>query len=146
MVCDEYLRAADGVFAAGDIARWPNALFGRAMRIEHWTNAVEQGTHAARNAVGDPTPFVGVPYFWSDWYGSRIQFVGVPNDGEVEVVAGELGPDGFVALYREGDRLCGALSLNGQRHIMRYRKLIADGASFADALDLAATMPPMRKD
>lgn len=144
IVCDEYLRAGpDGVFAAGDIARWHNPTFDRPMRIEHWTNAAEQGGRAARNAL-DPdnaTPYATVPYFWSDWYGSRIQFVGVSNDDEVEVVAGELGGDHFVALYREGDRICGALTLNGQRHVMKYRRLINDRASFADALTLAETIP-----
>ncbi|MDQ2797288.1 MAG: FAD-dependent oxidoreductase [Actinomycetota bacterium] len=146
IVCDEYLRTSDpDVYAAGDVARWRNPLFDRVMRIEHWTNAAEQGTRAGRNAL-DPEhaePYSTVPYFWSDWYGSRIQFVGVPNDDEVEVVAGELGTDQFVALYREGERITGVLALNAQRHVMRYRKLISEGASFTDALELSRTLPPL---
>lgn len=147
VVCDQYLRAsAAGVFAAGDVARWHNPLFDRVMRIEHWTNAAEQGARAARNALdpGNAEPYSTVPYFWSDWYGSRIQFVGIPTDDEVEVVAGELGSDHFVALYRDGERICGALALNGPRHIMRYRKLINERASFDEALALAKTLPPRK--
>ncbi|MGI8678766.1 MAG: NAD(P)/FAD-dependent oxidoreductase [Jatrophihabitans sp.] len=146
IACDAYLRtSAPDVYAAGDIARWHNVLFDRVMRIEHWTNAAEQGNRAARNAL-DPEhaePYAAVPYFWSDWYGSRIQFVGVPNDDEVEVVAGTLGSDRFVALYREGERLTGVLALNAQRHVMRYRTLINEGAGFADAIELSHALPPL---
>ncbi|MFK4040105.1 NAD(P)/FAD-dependent oxidoreductase [Nonomuraea wenchangensis] len=140
VVCDETLfTGAPGVYAAGDVARWHNPAFGRHMRLEHWTSAAEQGATAARNAL-DPAnakPYSTVPYFWSDWYDSRIQFVGVPATEEVRVVDGDPGGDRFVALYREGDRLAGALTLNGQTQIMKYRALIMRGASWADGLEFA---------
>ncbi len=140
VVCDETLfTGAPGVYAAGDVARWHNPAFGRHMRLEHWTSAAEQGATAARNAL-DPAnakPYSTVPYFWSDWYDSRIQFVGVPATEEVRVVDGDPGGDRFVALYREGDRLAGALALNGQTQIMKYRALIMRGASWADGLEFA---------
>ncbi|MEV0972346.1 NAD(P)/FAD-dependent oxidoreductase [Microtetraspora glauca] len=140
VVCDETLfTGAPGVYAAGDVARWHNPMFGRHMRLEHWTSAAEQGAVAARNAL-DPAvakPYSTVPYFWSDWYGSRIQFVGVPATDEVRVVDGGPGGDHFVALYREGDRLAGALTLNGQTQIMKYRGLIARGAAWTQGLEFA---------
>ncbi|MER7367980.1 NAD(P)/FAD-dependent oxidoreductase [Nonomuraea wenchangensis] len=140
VVCDETLfTGAPGVYAAGDVARWHNPAFGRHMRLEHWTSAAEQGATAARNAL-DPAnakPYSTVPYFWSDWYDSRIQFVGVPATEEVRVVDGDPGGDRFVALYREDDRLAGALTLNGQTQIMKYRALIMRGASWADGLEFA---------
>ncbi|MEV0627804.1 NAD(P)/FAD-dependent oxidoreductase [Nonomuraea wenchangensis] len=140
VVCDETLfTGAPGVYAAGDVARWHNPAFGRHMRLEHWTSAAEQGATAARNAL-DPAnakSYSTVPYFWSDWYDSRIQFVGVPATEEVRVVDGDPGGDRFVALYREGDRLAGALTLNGQTQIMKYRALIMRGASWADGLEFA---------
>ncbi|HLU73475.1 MAG TPA: FAD-dependent oxidoreductase [Nonomuraea sp.] len=140
IVCDETLfTGVPGVYAAGDVARWHNPAFGRHMRLEHWTSAAEQGAVAARNAI-DPAnakPYSTVPYFWSDWYDSRIQFVGVPATEEVRVVGGDPGGDRFVALYRQGDRLAGALTLNGQAQIMKYRGLIMRSASWAEGLEFA---------
>jgi NADPH-dependent 2,4-dienoyl-CoA reductase/sulfur reductase-like enzyme len=140
IVCDENLfTGVDGVYAAGDVARWHNSLFGRPQRLEHWTSAAEQGAVAARNAL-DPEstkPYSTVPYFWSDWYDNRIQFVGVPQADEILVVDGELDSDRWVALYREGDRLVGALTLNGQSVIMKYRGLLMKGATWDDALAFA---------
>jgi NADPH-dependent 2,4-dienoyl-CoA reductase/sulfur reductase-like enzyme len=138
VVCDETLRAGvEGIYAAGDVANWPNPALGRRTRLEHWTSAAEQGAHAARNALNPEaaTAYTTVPYFWSDWYGARIQFVGSPHGEEVAVVE-ERGPR-TVALYRSGERLCGALTVNGQAEIMKYRGLITQGASWADALDFS---------
>ena len=141
VVCDEYLSTGvEGVYAAGDVARWHNPLFDRPMRLEHWTSAAEQGAAAARNAL-DPAsakPYLTVPYFWSDWYDSRIQFVGVPATDEIQVVEGDPEAGGrMVALYREGDRLVGALTVNGQNVIMKYRGLIMKRTSWTDALAFA---------
>jgi NADPH-dependent 2,4-dienoyl-CoA reductase/sulfur reductase-like enzyme len=143
VVCDERLAStAPGVYAAGDVARWHNPRFNKSMRIEHWTSAAEQGARAALNAIdpGGAKRYATVPYFWSDWYGSRIQFVGVPTGDDYEIVSGHLDSDHFVALYRSGDTLSGALTLNGQRHIMKYRRLIDTGASFDAGLELAADL------
>jgi NADPH-dependent 2,4-dienoyl-CoA reductase/sulfur reductase-like enzyme len=146
VVCDEFLRtSAPDVYAAGDVARWHNPLFGRSMRVEHWSNAAEQGARAARNALFPATaePCSTVPYFWSDWYGSRVQFVGVAAS-DYTVVSGDLASEHFVALYREGDKLSGALTLNGRRHIMKYRRLIAQGATFDEAAEFATTATAAR--
>jgi NADPH-dependent 2,4-dienoyl-CoA reductase/sulfur reductase-like enzyme len=143
VVCDETLAtSAPGVYAAGDVAEWINPLFDRRMRVEHWTNAAEQGALAARNALdpGEARPYAAVPYFWSDWYDSRIQFVGIPSATESTVVAGTPESGRFVALYREGDGVVGALALNGQASIMKYRALIAKRAGWDEALDLAARL------
>ncbi|WP_236792141.1 NAD(P)/FAD-dependent oxidoreductase [Amycolatopsis sp. GM8] len=140
VVCDEYLCAAPGVYAAGDVARWHNPLFGRLQRLEHWTSAAGQGEAAARNAL-DPEnakPYLTVPYFWSDWYDSKIQFVGIPDADETRVVDGDVTADRrWIALYRQGDRIVGALAVNGQADIMKYRRLISERASWQDGLDLA---------
>lgn len=141
VVCDGTLNAGvSGVYAAGDVAHWPNPLFdGLDMRLEHWTNAAEQGALAAKNAL-DPTnakEFSTVPYFWSDWYGSRIQFVGVPQADEIRVVSEETGDDRFLALYRRGDRVTGTITIDRPTQIMKYRRLIAQRASWEDALAFA---------
>lgn len=139
VVADEHLRAADDVWVAGDVARWHSTLFDRHLRLEHWTNAGEQGAHAMENLLDpeQPTPYEHVPYFWSEWYGQWIQMGGLPI-GEPEVVTGTWETDAFVALYREADRLVGALAMNRRGDTMKYRALIARGGSWQDALDLAA--------
>ncbi|WP_329343493.1 FAD-dependent oxidoreductase [Streptomyces sp. NBC_01352] len=138
VLCDGTLRAAPGVYAAGDVARWHNPLFGTAMRLENRAAAAELGTAAGRHAVdpGAATAVSTVPYFWSDWYGSRIQMVGVAEADGVRVV-GDRDVDSWSALYRAGDRFVGALTLNQPRKIMKYRAMIARSAPWATALEFA---------
>jgi NADPH-dependent 2,4-dienoyl-CoA reductase/sulfur reductase-like enzyme len=130
------------VYAAGDIASWPNPIFDSRMRLEHWTTAAEQGGAAARNAI-DPanaTAYETVPYFWSDWYGKRIQFVGVAAAAdEIDLIAGDLDGDRFLVLYRRDDRLIGALGLEQRSQVMKYRMMIGKGATWTEALDYAKT-------
>jgi NADPH-dependent 2,4-dienoyl-CoA reductase/sulfur reductase-like enzyme len=139
VVCDETSLAAEGVVAAGDVARWPNPLFdGQLMRLEHWTNATEQGVHAARCLLGHREPFAPVPFVWSDQYDRKIQAVGVISaDATVHVGHGTLEERQFVALFGQRDRIVGALGFNRARIVMQYRKLIAERASWDDALKLA---------
>ncbi|XVQ06418.1 NAD(P)/FAD-dependent oxidoreductase [Spirillospora sp. CA-255316] len=144
VVCDETLSAgADGVYAAGDVARWTNPMFDQQMRLEHWTTSAEQGAAAARNALApsEATPFATVPYFWSDWYDQRLQFVGLPSADEVQVVIGDPDSKSFLALYRRGDRITGALGLDQRRLVMRIRGMIAARASWGEAMELVAHSP-----
>jgi NADPH-dependent 2,4-dienoyl-CoA reductase/sulfur reductase-like enzyme len=139
VVCDAICAAsAPGVYAAGDVARWRNPLFDDEMRVEHWTNATEQGRAAALNLLAGPaeaTPFAPVPYFWSDQYGVKIQFVGhIRPDDEVRVVHGSTDDRRFVALYRRGARLAGALGFDRPGLVMACRRLIAERTSWEDAL------------
>jgi len=143
IVCDLHLfTGVEGVYAAGDIARWPNPQFaGALMRMENWTAAAEQGAVAAHNAIhpDEPKPYKTVPYFWSDWYGSRIQFVGVTDAEEITVVEGNLAEDGrIVALYTQNSKLVGALTVNRQTEIMKYRGMIMKGVSAEDAFAFAS--------
>lgn len=141
VVCDQTLwTGVPGIYAAGDVANWMNPMFGVRQRMENWTAAAEQGAAAARNAI-DPEnakPYETVPYFWSDWYGARIQFVGVPECDEVLLVDGDVvDDDRWTALYRHGERLVGALTVNGQAVIMKYRRMIAQRTSWDEALEFA---------
>ena len=150
IVCDATLNVGvPGVYAAGDCARWTNGAFAgfddAETRVEHWQNGAEQGAAAAANllavAAGDePTPFVSVPFFWSDQFDSRIQFVGrAHGDDEVHVFAGSL--DGaFAALYGYEGRLRGALGVSMPKMVMPFRALLAAGATWEQALEKAAAL------
>jgi len=143
VVCDSTCAtSAPGVVAAGDIARWPNNLFGETMRVEHWSNAVEQGAAAAKRLLAGPgegVDFAPVPYFWSDQYDAKIQFLGrcCPTD-DVRIVDGSVEERRFVALFGRDDRLVGALAFSRPRLLMAYRKLLAAKTSFDDAIAHAA--------
>ncbi len=157
IVCDEHLRVRlaptgsgintiDTLFAAGDVVRWPNVLLGHEMRVEHWTNAAEQGAHAASNlcavAAGEPlVPYAPVPFFWSDQFEHRIQFLGhaMPDD-EVRIVAGSIEEGKFLALYGGGGRLHGALGVNAPRWVMPTRRLLLEAMPWEEAL--VAAVPP----
>ncbi len=147
VVCDANLNALDtegsvvpGVFAAGDVARWPNELFGEEMRVEHWTNAAEQGAHAATNlvrlAAGEAAePYAPLPFFWSDQFEHRIQFLGRASaEDDVQVVAGSVADGKFLTLFGRNGRLHGALGVNAPRWVMPTRKLFMEHASWEEAL------------
>ena len=141
VVCDATMLAAPGVTAAGDVARWPNGRFDEVMRVEHWDNAIEQGVHAAERLLVDDdaaTPFEPVPWFWSDQYDRKIQLAGrVRADDETHLATGSLEERRFAMLYGRGGKLVGVLGFNRPRHVMQYKTLIQDGASFADAIAAA---------
>jgi 3-phenylpropionate/trans-cinnamate dioxygenase ferredoxin reductase subunit len=143
VVCDETCLAGPGVVAAGDVARFPNRLFdGELMRLEHWTNATEQGVHAARRLLagdaGTDLAFAPVPFVWSDQYDRKIQTVGVVSaEADLHVAHGSYAERQFVALFGRRGRIVGALGFNRARQVMQYRRLIADRADWDAALELA---------
>ena len=130
-------------YAAGDVVRWHNPLFDEEMRVEHWTNAAEQGALAATNllaeaAGGATEPYAPVPFFWSEQYDRRIQFIGRAGaDDDVRIVAGSVDERRFAALYGRGGRLRGVLGVNMPRNVMPFRKHLIDGTSFDDAVAIA---------
>jgi 3-phenylpropionate/trans-cinnamate dioxygenase ferredoxin reductase subunit len=144
VVCDDRLFAADGIVAAGDVARWNWRHDGaeESIRIEHWQVAAEAGVAAARSLMagpGDAAPFTPIPYFWSDQFGIRFQVLGNPGGGdEVHLIEGSFEEGRFVALFGRAGRFRAVMAIGKPRQLMAYRPLLEAGSSWDDALAHAA--------
>lgn len=125
-----------GIVAAGDVARWDHLLFGRAVRVEHWENAATMGPAAARRLLAsgdDAAPYVDVPFFWSDQWGKKIQFVGLRQPGdEVHLLEGSPDDGKFLAVYGRDGRLTGALGVGRAARVVAMRHMISERASIDD--------------
>lgn len=142
VVCDARCQAAPGIVAAGDVARWYHEGLGFDLRVEHWTNAAEQGHAAALTLLhGSAAPaYRPVPYFWSDQHGTKIQFLGHSRAGDaVAVVEGSVAEGRFVAVYGRAERLVGALLWNRPARVPHWGALVGAGAPFPPPVVTDAT-------
>lgn len=116
LLCDSRCRAAEGIYAVGDVAAWHHELFGAPIRLENRTNATEQALAVADNILGADRPYVPVPYFWTDQFDARIQAHGrLGPDAEATVVEGDPATGRFVVRYERDGRVTGVLGWNMPR-------------------------------
>ena len=138
VVCDEYCRAADGVYAAGDVARWFHPGLGATLRIEHRMHATEQGIAAARNLLGARVPFAPLPYFWTDFYDVKIQAFGrIDARDETTILSGQVGARSFTAAYHRAGIITAVLGWNAPRKLRSLAALVGKGV---DALSNATVI------
>ncbi|MBI1868720.1 MAG: FAD-dependent oxidoreductase [Methylocystis sp.] len=132
ILVDEYLEtSAPGVFAAGDMARWPDLLTGERIRVEHWVVAERQGQTAARNMLGQKERFGAAPFFWSQHYDAVISYVGhAPTWDRTELSGSVEAGDCTVGYYR-GDRKLALASIS--RDLDSLRAEVAFEAMIAQA-------------
>jgi 3-phenylpropionate/trans-cinnamate dioxygenase ferredoxin reductase subunit len=139
VLCDETgATNFPGVVAAGDVARWRTGEAGQSVRMEHWTNAVEQSVHAARRLLlGERVgPFVHVPYVWTDQFDLRIQIAGEVREGdEMRVGFGSLAEGRCLVLFGREGKLTGAVGFKRARQLNEYRDLIGEGIGWSDAVE-----------
>ncbi|AWN36280.1 NAD(P)/FAD-dependent oxidoreductase [Methylobacterium radiodurans] len=141
--CDRFCRAlgadgtpADGIFAAGDVAHWPNPHDGGALvAVEHWGNAVAQARTAARNMLaGDAAALVPhdhLPDFWSQQFGLTIKLVGLAAGSDAfAVVRGSMEERRFLAVFGKAGRTVASASVDSARWLPAYRAAILEGAPF----------------
>jgi len=142
VLCDATLASSvPDVVAAGDVASWYNPLFEERMRVEHWTNAVEQARHAVSTllaAPGEAKPFESVPMFWSDQFDIKIQGAGRPKPSdELIFVGGAPESEKLIALYGRAGRLVGAVAFNQPPKLVQLRILIGRRGNVDEALKIA---------
>ncbi|SDF00065.1 phthalate 3,4-dioxygenase, ferredoxin reductase subunit [Blastococcus aurantiacus] len=149
VVCDRYCRAVDSdrVWAVGDVARWQDPRYPTEVRLEHWTNAVEQAAAVAHNIVHADglKPYSPLEYVWSDQYDWKLQIVGHASRGGRYEVVGDLAADPARAavLYSDDDgRLIGAVSVNWPKALVTSRRaLTAGGSDFESFVEQIKALP-----
>jgi 3-phenylpropionate/trans-cinnamate dioxygenase ferredoxin reductase component len=104
--------SADGIYAAGDVANALNPLYGEHIRVEHWANALNQGPAAARNMLGQESPYDNVPYFFSDQYDVGMEYAGYATEWDEVVFRGGVAEREFVAFWVAGGRVVAGMNVN----------------------------------
>lgn len=142
---DSYLRtSAPGVFAIGDVASAFNPRYGRAIRVEHWDNAINQGKAVAATILGRGKPYDRVPYMYSDQYDIGMEYRGLATSWEKVVVRGDLVRREFHAFWLSGGRVAAAMNVNLWDDGDELQALVESGAPVNEQR-LADTQVPLAK-
>ncbi|MEW1772036.1 FAD-dependent oxidoreductase [Streptomyces sp. NPDC086777] len=115
IVVDERLRTSDpDIYAAGDVAAFPHALFGTRLRVEHWANALNGGPAAARSMLGQDLTYDRVPYFFTDQYDLGMEYSGWAPPGSYDqvVIRGDAGKREFIAFWVKEGRVLAGMNVN----------------------------------
>ncbi|MET8824751.1 FAD-dependent oxidoreductase [Streptomyces sp. NPDC004610] len=131
ILVDEQLRTSDpDIYAAGDVAAFPHALFGARVRVEHWANALNGGPAAARSMLGTDTPYDRVPYFFSDQYDLGMEYSGWAPPGSYDqvVIRGDAAKREFIAFWLTEGRVLAGMNVNVWDVTDPIQQLIRSGA------------------
>lgn len=142
IVVDAFLEtSAPGIFAAGDLARYPDPRSGEGLRVEHWVAAERQGQAAARNLLGHRRPFTDVPFFWSQHYDVTIAYVGHATKWDRIDLAGSLAERSATAAFRAGGEVRAVATVFRDQDSLRAELAMERGDRAALEAVLAAGTP-----
>ena len=131
VIVDSRLRAADGIYAAGDIAAFVDSRTGERTRIEHWRTALQQGRTAARNMIGREVAFDAVPFFWTHHFDVGLLYVGHTTSWDKIIYRGDVSSREFLALYIKNDRVLAAAGMNRDRDMAAIEESMRGCASLS---------------
>lgn len=138
LVSERLETSVPGIYAAGDIAHAQHPFYGTRLRVEHWFNAANMGPIAAANMLGEDTPYDRIPYFYSDQYDTKMEYLGYAPKWDEVVLRGDPKTRSFMAFWLEDDRVIAGMSVNVPDTTEPLEALIrgrepADRARLADA-------------
>ncbi|GAA4502488.1 FAD-dependent oxidoreductase [Hymenobacter ginsengisoli] len=147
LAVDAYLQAAENVYAAGDIARFPLAPTGQLTRIEHWRVAQQHGQTAARNMLGQRQKFTAAPFFWTQQYGKSLRYAGHAERWDEIICQGNVAAQDFLAFYVLDNRIVAAAGMNHDTDMLYIAERLGLGQLPAPAAVRAgvkwAELPPL---
>jgi 3-phenylpropionate/trans-cinnamate dioxygenase ferredoxin reductase subunit len=144
---DQALRAADSVYCGGDIAFHLHPVLGRAIRVEHWEVAKNQGRGIAACITGGDTPYTKLPYFWSDQYDKNLEYRGHASGADRAVWRGDREAPSFSVFYMRNGLVDAVLSMNDSKtnelggKLIESRRPVKESALENTAIDLAELVP-----
>jgi apoptosis-inducing factor 3 len=131
VLVNEFLETnVPGIFAAGDIARWPDPRAGR-IRVEHWVVAQRQGQTAARNILGKREPFTIPPFFWSNHFDLHIHYVGHGSGSDKASVSGDLKAKHASVTFSSDDKLSAVASIGRDLENLKAEAALEHGEKFS---------------
>ena len=138
VVVDSRLRAADGLFVAGDIASFPDPRTGERVRIEHWRTAQQQGRTAARNMLGLDIRFDAIPFFWTRQFDIGLLYVGHVASWDEIIYRGDVASHDFLAFFVKANRVLAVAGMNRDGELAAAEELLR--------LDLMPTREQLQLD
>jgi NADPH-dependent 2,4-dienoyl-CoA reductase/sulfur reductase-like enzyme/nitrite reductase/ring-hydroxylating ferredoxin subunit len=124
VLVDKYMRAAEGVYAAGDIAWFPSQFAAESQRIEHWRTALQQGRVAAHNMAGKETSYNGVPFFWTRQFDVGLLYIGHASGWDEIIFHGDVSARDFLAFYISDSRVTAVAGMNRDKEMAALEELM----------------------
>ncbi len=124
LTVDQQMRVTEGLYAAGDIARFPDWRTGELIRIEHWRLALQLGRIAAHNMAGKNVAYTGVPFFWTDQFDTMMQYVGYVSGWDEIIYQGSPADRNFLAFYIKHNQVLAAAGLQHEREMAALAELM----------------------
>ncbi len=124
LTVDQHMRVMEGLYAAGDIARFPDWRTGELIRIEHWRLALQLGRIAAHNMAGKNAGYTGVPFFWTDQFDTMMQYVGYVSRWDEIIYQGSLADRNFLAFYVKGNQVLAAAGMQHEKEMAALAELM----------------------